>query len=218
MNGKILVFIIVFGSLILGSGLFFVLRESASNRHMIADQIKTEFISYATEVKETQKLQVAQLNQVEVFERTSKLNVLWDQVKLPDVVVSITTPVHYVYAVDMKGPWEFVIYGQILIVNAPKLEFNNPAPDISATKFEVKKGSIFRDGQAALRDLQNQITPLLSQRAEQNIPLIKETARKSIQDYVTTWMNSKFQQDQQKLEVQVHFPDDQPAPTIPESK
>lgn len=211
MSGKLFVVIIIAASVIMGSTLFFVFRHSADTRHMVADQIKQEFISYATEIKETQKLQVAQLDQVEVFERTSSLSLFWNQVKLPDVVVSITTPVHFVYNVDMKGPWEFTISGQTLIVNAPELEFNPPAPNISATKFDIKQGSFFRDEQSILRNLQTQITPLLDERAKQNTPLIRETARKSIHDFVTTWMNTKFQQDQKKLIVQVKFPDEKDA-------
>ena len=215
MNGKYLVFGIVASAIIMGGAFFFVLKHSADTRHIVAEQIQQEFLSYATEVKQTQKLQVAQLNQVEVFQRTSSLSLFWNQVKMPEVVVSITTPVQFIYTVDMTGPWEFIINGQTLIVNTPALEFNQPSPNISATKFEVKKGSMFRDEQQILRALQNQITPALNERAKQNTALVLETARKSIKDFVVTWMNQKFQQDQQKLVVEVRFPGELESPIAP---
>jgi len=63
--------------------------------------------------------------------------------------------------------------------------------------------------------LQSQITPFLEERAKHNVSLVQETARKSIQDFVTTWMAEKFPQDQKKLIVQVKFPHETTAPTTP---
>lgn len=216
MSGKYFVIIMLAAAVGMGAILYSTFKHSSDSRTHIADQIKTEFLAYATEVKTVQKLQVAELNQVEVFERTSSLSLFWNQVKLPDVVVSITTPVHFVYTVDMTGPWEFLISGQTLEVHVPDLGYNPPAANLSATKFDIKQGSMFRDGQSVLNKLKSEITPFLDQRAEQNKALVQETARKSIKDFVTTWMNEKFTQDQKKLVVEVKFPHElAPVPESP---
>jgi hypothetical protein len=180
MSGKWVLISVLFTASVMSATFYWALKQSPSFKGAVTQQITQEFISYATEVKGQQKLQVAQVKQVEVFERSLVEKIFWDQLQLPEVVVKITTPVEFNYSLDMKGPWEFIIHGHNLIVRPPALTPETPSPDLSATKFEVTKGNFLGREKVAMAQLQKEITPLLNQRALQNRALALEEARKSV--------------------------------------
>jgi len=205
---KLVAAAMILGLVGIGVALFVVLKQSQNFRQSVTTELTKEFTSYATTVNATQKLQAAELDQMELFERSSQMSVLWNQLQLPEIVVSISTPVKFPYFVELQGTWEFLIDGKELVVTAPPLIPGTPAPDLSKTKFEVKKGSLFRNEAAALRELQKEISPLLHRRAIENISLVREHARKSIEDFVQTWVAQRFPYDQKGYSVKVHFSDE----------
>ena len=160
-----IVFFIIFVVLV-GFGLMFnrFAHDSQGVREVFKENIKTEFFSFATEIKGLQHLTVAELTQMEVFERTSSASAFFDRIKLPDVVVSIAAPVSFHYYFDFKKPWSFFLDQDVLVVVPPPLEFYPPSVDISQTEFNIKKGSLFRDEAAVMSQLQSELTPLLNER------------------------------------------------------
>ncbi len=198
-----IVFFIMF-IVVLGFALIFnrFARDSMGIKAMVKENITTEFHSFATEIRGLQHLTVAELTQMEVFERTSTASTLFDRIKLPDVVVSISAPVSFHYFFDFKKPWSFALDQDILVVTPPPLEFDPPAADISQTEFIIKKGSLFRDEAEVMSKLQKEITPLLNERAEKNKELVLDRAKQQAREFVFNWLKQKSPKEKDpKVEV-----------------
>lgn len=207
-QGKWVVIAFVVVALFLGAILALVFRDASLLKGQVVEKIHTEFLGYATQINPSQKLQIAELNQVESFERESS-GKLWN-FQLPTVVVAITAPVSFVYVVDLKKPWNFQLEDDILIVTAPEMEWNPPAPDLSATRFDVRQGSVFRDEAAVMRSLKADFTPLLQARAAQNLALVRETARSSLHDIVLNWFKAQDPSGKEP-KIKVIFADEGPS-------
>ncbi len=154
--------------------------------------ITTSFTSYATEVQEGLKLQFATLKQTELFERKDEAALFWGQLALPDVVVEARAPVEFTYYLDLKTPWSFTLQDGTLLVVAPAIQWNAPAVDVSAIRYQVKQGSLLRDEAAVLEKLRVGITQLSATRAAENVKLVRETGRRRAEEFVETWLRSRF--------------------------
>lgn len=175
--------------------------------------ITTTFRSYATEVTGTSRLQFAELRQMEVFERRDTSVVMWGALALPDVVVEARAPVEYTYYLDLDKEWQFRLEGKDVYVLAPPVEFNRPAVDVSALRFEVREGSVLRNEQIALDHLRAELTPLAARRARAQLPLVRETGRRSVESFVETWLVQRFA-DGDGYRARVRFADE-PASSPP---
>lgn len=169
--------------------------------------VTTSFISYATEVAGVQRLQFANLEQMEVFERTDQVSVLWGTLQLPDLVVRATAPVEYTYYLDLGKRWEFELEGDRVRVLTPKIEWNRPAVDVSRLEYEVRESSVLRDSEEALERLRSGLTQMSSQRARANVPLVREIGRRQVELFVATWLGRVFS-DGEEYVVEVVFPDE----------
>jgi hypothetical protein len=150
--------------------------------------VTTTFRGYATDVAGTTRLQFAELRQEEVFERRDSEAVLWGALALPDVVVEARAPVTYVYFLDLDKEWRFRLEGRDVLVVVPPVEWNRPAVDVSALRYSVREGSVFRDEQVVLDRLRSELTPLLDRRARQHVPLVREAGRRRVEAFVETWL------------------------------
>ena len=154
--------------------------------------VTTTFRSYATEVTGTSRLQFAELRQEELFERRDTEAVLWGALALPDVVVEARAPVTYTYYLDLDKEWRFRLEGRDVLVVVPPVEWNRPAVDVSALRYGVREGSVFRDEQVALDRLRSELTPLLERRARQHVPLVREAGRRKVEAFVEGWLVRGF--------------------------
>lgn len=154
--------------------------------------VKTTFINHAARLSGGNKLVVAELRQSEIYTRTESSSVLWGALRLPDVVVEARVPVDYVYYLDLADPWEFELREHVLLVRAPSLSFSSPALDVSRLEYEVRESSLLRDEDEAISALQSGLTELSRQRADQQIPLVRETARKHTKRFVEAWISGTF--------------------------
>jgi hypothetical protein len=175
--------------------------------------ITTRFATYATEVEGTHRLQFATLRQQEAFIRTDSASILWGQLALPDVVVEARAPVEYTYYLDLDKPWSFHLEDGVLRVQAPGVEWNTPAIDVSTLHLEVREGSFFRDEAQALEGLRHGLTELSKLRARQHVALVRETGRRQVETFVATWLAQSFR-DGKSYRIVVRFADD-PAPAPP---
>jgi hypothetical protein len=173
--------------------------------------IRTSFVSYATTITNSQRFQFATLKQMEIFTRTEEPSTAFGYVPLPDVVVEARAPVEYTYYVDFRGKWDFVVHDGRIDVFAPAIRFNHPAVDISALSYEVKKGH-FKTTDAQ-ENLKASITGLVILRAKDNIPLVKETGRRQIAQFVQQWLARSFA-DGKNYPVEVYFPGEKPVEPI----
>jgi hypothetical protein len=166
------------------------LREVAAAFRM--GTVTTVFHGYATEVSGTTRLQFAELRQEERFERRDTEAVLWGALALPDVVVEARAPVTYTYFLDLDKEWRFRLEGRDVLVVVPPVEWNRPAVDASALRFEVREGSVLRDEQVVLDRLRSELTPLLERRAREHVPLVREAGRRKVEAFVETWLVQRF--------------------------
>ena len=175
--------------------------------------VTTTFRSYATEVTGTNRLQFAEVRQMEVFERRDEAAVLWGTLALPDVVVEARAPVEYTYFLDLDEEWTFRLEGKDVQVVAPRVEFNRPSVDVSALRYEVREESVLRDEQIALDKLRSELSGLTMQRARQQLPLVRETGRRSVEAFVETWLVQRFA-DGGDFRARVRFADEPPPEPV----
>ena len=191
-----------------------VVKEGLSGLARVAEgfrtgTITTSFVSYATELGGTRKLQLARLKQMELFERRDEALILWGALALPDVVVEARAPVEYVYDVDLDAPWQFQLDGAWVVVTAPGLEWNTPALDVSSLQFVVREGSVFRDEAAVKERLRANLTALLGRRVEDHVALVREVARRQTEGFVEKWLRERFA-DGAAHRARVVFADEKP--------
>ena len=169
--------------------------------------ITTTFAHESTALAGASRLQFATLRQVEVFSRRDQQSLLWGRFPLPDVVVEARAPVEYTYTLDLEKPWTFRLEGETLRVEAPAIEWNTPAIDASALRYEVREDSVLRDEAAVLEALRASLTQATRLRARDNVALVRETGRVKAGEFVTTWLKGRFD-DAKDLRVVVVFADE----------
>jgi hypothetical protein len=167
--------------------------------------VTTSFIGYATTVSSGHYLQFATLKQTEVFTQTDQATTAFGYVPLPELVVQATAPVEITYYLDLNGKWDITLKDGIIYVLAPPIRFNKPAVDASAITYEVRKGSILRDKKQALENLKQSITLMAHEQARERIPLVRETGRKQVSEFVEKWLAKSFS-DGKNYPVKVLFP------------
>jgi hypothetical protein len=169
--------------------------------------ITTSFVSYATTLTNSQRLQFATLKQMEIFTHSEEPSTAFGYVPLPDVIVEARAPVEYTYYFDLRANWDFVIKDGLLEVYAPSIHANRPSIDVSGLTYEVKKGR-FKSTEA-IDNLKSTMSSLVVLRAKENIPLVRETGRREVADFVETWLARSFA-DGKSYPVKVYFPGEGP--------
>jgi hypothetical protein len=177
--------------------------------------VTTTFTSYATEVSGSAFFQFATLKQVEAFERRDTSTVLWGQLALPDVVVEARAPVEYTYYLDLNKSWSLRLEKGIVWVTAPRIEWNTPAIDASAIRFQVREGSVFRDENLAMDHLRAGLTEMARMKAQQNVALVREVGRRKTEEFVETWLVRGFS-DGGSYRAKVVFADEPAALPSPQ--
>ncbi|HEV8631802.1 MAG TPA: hypothetical protein VGV61_15915 [Thermoanaerobaculia bacterium] len=172
--------------------------------------VERRFAAFTTRLEGTNYLQVATLQQTQVFELEDNSALLWGTLELPTVVVRATAPVQYTYFVDLEGTWRFELRQRRVLVLAPILRFNKPAVDVSRMRWQVVRGSLLRDEAAVTEQLRREISGRAAIQAVASLPAVRETARAQVARFVRTWLLQSFP-DAQGYEVKVYFADEAPA-------
>jgi hypothetical protein len=128
------------------------------------------------------------------------------------VVVEARAPVTYTYYLDLEDEWRFRLEGREVLVVAPRVEWNRPAVDVSALRFAVREGSVFRDEDLALGRLRSELTPLLDRRARHHVPFVREAGRRKVEAFVENWLVQRFA-DGTGYRARVVFADEPAAAT-----
>lgn len=184
---------------------FFFAHRLPSLPALFQENIEYKFYAYATQVTGKQRLQVAKLQETAVIERTSDLKAFW--MDLPRVVVRATVPVEYGFFIEMNQGWKFRLHEDTLFVDVPALSNSTPAVDVSQLKFEVVKGSLFRNESESLRKIQSELMGILVEKSIAHRALVKDQARKSIEGFVRGWL-SQVTRSNLPEKIIVRFPDD----------
>lgn len=173
-------------------------------------EVETTLRSYGAQVHGTSRFQFAELMQLESFERKDSTLLAWGAIPLPDVVVEARGAVVYTYVLDLQKRWDLKLEGGTVEVVAPAPEFSTPALDPSTLTFETRKGSVLRDEEAVRKALQAGLAGLLDQRAREHLPLVRETGRKTTEDFVRNFLLSHYD-DAAGMTVRVRFADEAPT-------
>lgn len=169
--------------------------------------VTTSFISYATSLDSSHYLQFASLKQTELFSQTDQATTGFGYIPLPDIIVEARAPVEYTYYLDLNSTWELRLENHAIYVLAPQIQFNKPSIDASQIEYEVRKGSVFRNGAQAKENLKKSITLLANQKAIQTVPLVRELGRRKTEEFVENWLAKAFL-DGRKYPVKVFFPEE----------
>ncbi|MNK92136.1 hypothetical protein D3C87_1122540 [compost metagenome] len=172
---------------------------------LFTEDIEYRFHSYAEKVTGKQSLYVAKLKQTEVIERTSYPKILW--VDLPPMIVKVDVPVEYNYFINLISGWSFKALGEGLIVKVPELSSSTPALDIAKLKMTIEAGSLLRNQKNALDKMTQELPGLLVDRAIENRELVREEARKSVENFVRTWIQQVTNRQFDRA-IKVEFPSD----------
>ena len=154
---------------------------------LFTEDIEYRFHTYATQLTGKQSLYVAKLEQQESIERTSYAKILW--VNLPPMIVKVDVPVEYNYYVNLSSGWSFKAFGEGLIVKVPELSSSTPAINIAKLKMTIEKGGLLRNEKQALEKMTHELPGLLVDRSIENRKLVREQARKSIEDFIRNWIH-----------------------------
>lgn len=192
-----------------------IIRESGRALSEVAaafrrGTVTTSFVSYATTISNQHYLQFATLKQMELFTRSEAPSLAFGY-SWPEVVVEARAPVEYSYYLDLNAEWKFVLENNTIHAHAPPIRFNKPAVDVSAMTYEVKRG-YFKTTEVQ-ENLKRSVTSLVTVRAKENIPLVRETGRKQTADFIERWLARSFT-DASNYNVKVYFPDEKPPERI----
>jgi hypothetical protein len=175
--------------------------------------ITTAFVHYATTLTNTLHLEVATLRQMEVFTRQEEASTGFGFIPLPDVIVEARAPVEYTYFLDLKGRWRVDVKDGVVRVEVPALQFNTPALDVSSMTLEVRKG-VFKVAEVQEK-LRQSLSSLARRQAQENVPLVRENARRQVEAFVEGWLLQSFS-DGPRYQVRAAFADEVPS-VVPES-
>lgn len=173
--------------------------------------VTTSFASYATTLHPTHFYQFATLRQQEIFTRSDQTTL--GNFPLPEVIIEARAPVEFTYYLDLNSSWDFVTRDGVIYVMAPPIKYNKPSVDASLIQYEVRKDSVLRKTTAAQEELKKTISSLVQIRARENIPLVRETARKQTTDFVENWLRRSFS-DGSNYPVKVFFPGEKLPPGL----
>lgn len=203
--------IAVLAVLVSGAAIFYGIHRY-QNRPMqnafpdlFTENIDYRFRSYAIKLTGKQSLYVAKLQQQESIERTSYAALLWFQ--LPPMIVKVDVPVEYNYFVNLSGGWRFRVEGDTLVVSIPELGSSTPAVDIANLKMTIAEGGLLRNETKALDKMTKELPGLLIDRAIANRKVVREEARKSVEQFVRAWIETVTRDDFQRP-VRIEFPHD----------
>jgi len=159
-----------------------------------AQHITQTFIAHLPNLTRELNLEVATSRQVEFFERTDHQSILWGWLSLGTNVARLRAPITYRYHLRLADPWRLEVQDKHLIVHAPVLRASLP-PAIHTDELEVQteRGWCRSAPDDLLRQLHREVTPLISQWAEneQHLGLVRETARLQVAEFVRRWLEGE---------------------------
>lgn len=198
--------------LVLGTALF--LRFGPLGGGFLRHRTTESFLSYASRVSGTSRLQVATLRSVEVFQLADSATLLG--IPLPEVVVEARAPVETTWYLDLKAPWTVRAGDRVILVAAPALQFNTPAIDVAHLEYREVKGSLWRREAPVIEKLRLALGPMARRAAAAHLPEVRETARAQVAAFVLSWI-LHAEGNAEPGSVRVRFADEAaPTPAPPD--
>ncbi|MNS83392.1 hypothetical protein D3C72_1171780 [compost metagenome] len=92
-------------------------------------------------------------------------------------------------------------------MKVPELSSSTPALDISKLKMTVEAGSLLRNEKKALDKMTQELPGLLVDRGIEHRELVREEARKSVENFVRTWIQQVTNRQFDRA-IKVEFPNE----------
>ena len=134
-------------------------------------------------------------------------------INLGTTASQVQVPVIYRYFIEMAKEWPITLAGQTLIVHAGEIKTQLPVAFDTRTieKYTTSGWARFNKTEN-LDKLERSLSPLLEARAPGYKKLAIESARKSVSDFVTSWLLKHHPQpDGTAPHVKVYFPEESTA-------
>ena len=143
-----------------------------------------------TSVEGKLRLELATAEVIETFRESDKQYIAW-RVYLGETVSEITVPATFRYHLDPAAKWEVRAKDKSCVVIAPRIEPSLPVA-IHTDRMEKHAASGWArfDRDKRLNELERRITPELALRAGDaaHIAQVREQARRSVAQFVRTWL------------------------------
>lgn len=189
-------------------------RAEAFAKAFYTGNVTEKFLSAIPEIdaEGSGLLEVAKSEVVETFSRSDERRVLWDALSLGTTDIEIKVPVTYRYHLRFDDRWRIEITGAMCVVYAPRIQPTQP-PAIHTEGLErrVDEGWLRFDAQEQMASLESSMTPRLRQLAgdPRHIALVRDTARRTVADFVRGWLLREDQWHQDHLrQIKVVFADE----------
>ncbi|GAK49853.1 hypothetical protein U14_01077 [Candidatus Moduliflexus flocculans] len=180
-------------------------------------KITTEYKTYATEIKGTNRLQLATLKTQEIFTRTENLDYVWGLLKF-SASVEISAPVEYTFYLELNDGWKFLINDpgntQVtaldVYVLAPPIQANAPAIHVSEWQIKDGETSVMIDEGEMKNNLIRELETICQGGIREKIEQVRPTVRDEVSTFVTTWfVENRFKDSPIKPRVAgVYFEDE----------
>jgi hypothetical protein len=155
-------------------------------------------------------LEVATLTATEIFSRSDERKILGDTFSLGVTTTEIRVPVTYRYHLRLDDPWHLEIRGGVCYVRAPPVRPSLP-PAIHTNRMEkrAEQSWLRFDADDQMTALERSITPtlVLYARDERHLGLVRDNARRAVEDFVRIWLLREDQWGPDRVRiVRVVFP------------
>jgi len=189
--------------------------ETAENvaRNLLTGDITESFIAAIPELDAggSGNLELATARATEIFTRTDERRILWDSFSLGTTVTEIRVPVTYRYHLRLTDPWRIEIAGSSCVVYAPRIRPTLP-PAIHTDGMEKRAdaGWLRFDADDQLEELEKSITPRLVSYARdaRHVDWVRERSRRTVREFVRSWLLREGQSEDGLRAVVVVFPDE----------
>jgi hypothetical protein len=126
---------------------------------------------------------------METFTKADSRMAAWGKIYLGTTVTEIKVPASYRFHVKLSEMKDARVEGNVLIITAPNIQPSLPVA-FDSTRVEKKSDSGWArfDGAEQLAEMEKNITAGLGERAVKQVEVVRETARKDIEEFVQRWV------------------------------
>lgn len=197
-------------------------RRADGDLRFSREEITQTFISALPTLTRELNLEVATSRQTETFERTDSKSLLWGWLDLGTNVASLRVPVTYRYHLRLSDPWKLDVQGNTVLVRPPPLRASlPPAFHSDGLEARTQRGWGRLPPDQLLADLQRDLTPTLSQYAEdpRRLDLVREPARQAVAEFVRRWLALESRWKPGRFTaIQVQMADEKQLPPVPTAR
>lgn len=162
--------------------------------------VTQRFESYITRLRDAGQgtLEVAILEETAVVSRTEETSLLWGLIQGGKDIAEIRVPVTYRFHVRLDKPWQVRTHDNVAHVLAPSVRPTiPPALKTAGLERRTQSGWLSMNGKENMAILEKGLTFAISRAAHGRTHLVKDSARKTVRNFVQAWiLQDKIWQDQ----------------------